>query len=71
MIFGMGTDEKMNSEIRVTIIATGFDTPGSLMDTEENYVDYLHEIQNEDEDGVFSPLDLPPFLRKYTRTKTG
>jgi len=71
MIFGMGTDEKMNSEIRVTIIATGFDTPGSLIETEENYVGYLNEVQNEEVDGIFSPLDLPPFLRKYTNAKSG
>ena len=71
MIFGMGTDEKMNSEIRVTIIATGFDTPGSLMDTEESYRGYLHEVENEEVAGEFSPLDLPPFLRKYTRANSG
>ena len=69
MIFGMGTDEKMNSEIRVTIIATGFDTPDSLHVIEEDYDEYVNGIDEQEAEGVFSPLDLPPFLRKYTRTK--
>ena len=69
MIFGMGTDEKMNSEIRVTIIATGFDTPDSLHVIEEDYDEYVNGIDEHEAEGVFSPLDLPPFLRKYTRTK--
>ena len=69
MIFGMGTDEKMNSEIRVTIIATGFDTPESLNVIEEDYEEYIQGIDEQEVEGVFSPLDLPPFLRKYTRTK--
>ena len=39
MIFGMGTDEKMNSEIRVTIIATGFETNESYIDMNDQSED--------------------------------
>ena len=65
MIFGMGTDEKMNSEIRVTIIATGFETNESYIDMNDQSEDIFKILDNEDE--IYAPIDLPPFLRKYVQ----
>ena len=64
MIFGMGTDEKMNSEIRVTIIATGFETNESYIDMNDTSEDIFKII---DEEQKYAPVDLPPFLRKYVQ----
>ena len=64
MIFGMGTDEKMNSEIRVTIIATGFETNESYIDMNDTSEDIFQII---DEEQKYAPVDLPPFLRKYVQ----
>ena len=64
MIFGMGTDEKMNSEIRVTIIATGFETNESYIDMNDQSEDIFKIL---DEEQKYAPVDLPPFLRKYVQ----
>ena len=65
MIFGMGTDEKMNSEIRVTIIATGFETNESYIDMNDQSEDIFKILDNKEE--IYAPIDLPPFLRKYVQ----
>ena len=65
MIFGMGTDEKMNSEIRVTIIATGFETNESYIDMNDQSEDIFKILDNKEE--IYAPIDLPPILRKYVQ----
>jgi cell division GTPase FtsZ len=64
MIFGMGTDEKMDSEIRVTIIATGFETNDSYIDMDDTSDEIFQII---DEEKKYAPIDLPPFLRRYVQ----
>ena len=64
IIFGMVTDLKMDDEVRVTIIATGFPTleNGSLRD--DVISDFLREALGEE-----SELDLPPFIRSSRRAR--
>ena len=60
IIFGMSTDPKMENEIKLTIIATGFPTTETLIrrDIEKTVVAAQRVEGNEDS------LDLPPFLRR-------
>jgi len=60
IIFGMVTDLKMENEIKLTIIATGFPT-GEVFSDHEDHVDRLLSEALNDEN---SNLDLPPFLRR-------
>ena len=64
IIFGMVTDLKMDDEVRVTIIATGFSTMegGSLRD--DVISDFLRQALGEE-----SELDLPPFIRAGRRAR--
>ncbi len=63
IIFGMATDLKMENEIKLTIIATGFEQPGDIKDTDEGYANMLLEAMASDT----GKLDLPPFLRRYSK----
>jgi len=65
IIFGMVTDLKMENEIKLTIIATGFPTSESFLERDDHYVEDLREALSENE----SALDLPPFLRRYSRVR--
>jgi cell division protein FtsZ len=67
IIFGMVTDLKMENEIKLTIIATGFPTTETLHEREEYIADMLSEALS----GDASELDLPPFLRRYTTRARG
>ena len=63
IIFGMGTDLKMENEIKMTIIATGFPTM-EMLDEQEDHIrrllkDALHDGETD--------LDLPPFLRRFAK----
>ena len=60
IIFGMTTDPKMEDEIKLTIIATGFQTTESLIqrDIEKTVIAAQRVEGNEDS------LDVPPFLRR-------
>ena len=60
IIFGMTTDAKMENEIKLTIIATGFPTTETLLERDmAKTVEAVSRIEtNEDS------LDLPPFLRR-------
>ena len=60
IIFGMTTDPKMESEIKLTIISTGFPTTETLIqrDIEKTVAAAQRVAGNEDS------LDLPPFLRR-------
>ena len=63
IIFGMGTDLKMENEIKMTIIATGFPTMEMLDEQEDHIRRLLKDALNEDE----TDLDLPPFLRRFAK----
>jgi cell division protein FtsZ len=66
IIFGMATDLKMENEIKLTIVATGFPTPETLQEREANISRMLESaLTNGDLD-----LDLPPFLRRIPKTRT-
>ena len=65
IIFGMVTDPKMEGEVKLTIVATGFPTPETLQEREEQISAMLEEALANDE----SDLDLPPFLRRYSKSK--
>lgn len=64
IIFGMVTDLKMENEIKLTIIATGFPANENLQEREDHIAHILRDaLANES-----SELDLPPFLRRYSRS---
>ena len=61
IIFGMVTDLKMENEVKITIIATGF--PGSEDITggsDQDANNLLLEALGDEES-----LDIPPFLRQH------
>jgi len=64
IIFGMTTDLKMENEVKLTIIATGFPTPDNIEDRESKMTDFLKEALGS---GGDVELDLPPFLRRYSK----
>jgi cell division protein FtsZ len=66
IIFGMVTDLKMENEIKLTIVATGFPTGDSYSDREDQVDRLLNEALNNDD----SDLDLPPFLRRFSRARS-
>ena len=63
IIFGMATDLKMENEIKLTIIATGFEQPGDIKETDDGYANMLLDAMASDT----GKLDLPPFLRRYSK----
>ena len=66
IIFGMATDLKMENEVKLTIVATGFPTPETLQEREANISRMLESaLTNGDSD-----LDLPPFLRRIPKAQT-
>ncbi len=65
IIFGMTTDLKMENELKITIIATGFPSGEGFGDKEDQVDRLLSEVLKSDE----SELDLPPFLRRYSRAR--
>ena len=67
IIFGMVTDLKMENEIKLTIIATGFQDGDVLSDRDDNVERLLSEALASGKEGE---LDLPPFLRRYSRVRT-
>ncbi len=66
IIFGMVTDLKMENEIKLTIIATGFPTDETFDEREAHIDRILEEALASGQDG---DLDLPPFLRRYSRAR--
>ena len=61
IIFGMVQDMKMEDEVKVTIIATGFPGADALIPAEEYLFSQLEMASvNGSED-----LDVPPFLRRH------
>ena len=65
IIFGMSTDLKMENEIKLTIIATGFPTSETLEEREDQITRMLQDALSEDE----AELDLPPFLRRFSKSR--
>ncbi len=65
IIFGMVTDPKMEGEVKLTIVATGFPTAETLQEREDQITAMLEDALANDE----SDLDLPPFLRRYSKSK--
>ena len=66
IIFGMATDLKMENEIKLTIIATGFPTSETLEEREDQITRMLQDALSDDE----AVLDLPPFLRRFSKSRT-
>ena len=60
IIFGMVNDPKMEDEVKVTIIATGFSSVESLLPREDSLFSQLEMNSANDSD----TLDVPPFLRR-------
>ena len=63
IIFGMTTDLKMENEIKLTVIATGFPTSETVQDRDDDLRDILDAAISSDE----TELDLPPFLRRIAK----
>jgi len=60
IIFGAVVDDKVDGELRITVIATGFDSG-------RKPADKLNETPDAIEDGVkalINDLDIPAFLRR-------
>ena len=74
IIFGMVTDTKMENEIKLTIIATGFASGELSYDRDEQLKHLLEEAlpQNGDSSNNipdFLRIDLPPVLRRHTKVR--
>ncbi len=67
IIFGMVTDLKMENEIKLTIIATGFPTKDTVNENEAQIDRILSEALASNDQ---SDLDLPPFLRQNSRARS-
>ena len=67
IIFGMGTSQKNDNEIKLTVVATGFPTPESLREREEDLIEMLESSAVGIGD---SDLDIPPFLRRLSKQRT-
>jgi len=63
IIFGMVTDQKMENEIKLTVIATGFPTSENIQEKGDD----LNEVLREALASGDSELDLPPFLRRISK----
>ena len=63
IIFGMVTDLKMENEIKLTVIATGFPTQENIHDRNDDLNEMLREALGGDD----AELDLPPFLRRLSK----
>ena len=65
IIFGMVTNPKMGDQVRITLIATGFEGSETIVDPNSGMQDLLNAALLADE----SELDLPPFLRRTARSR--
>ena len=63
IIFGMVTDLKMETSIKLTVIATGFPTTDTVMQDDRRLQDMLDDALT----GEGTELDLPPFLRRISK----
>jgi len=60
IIFGMVTDPKLENEVKLTVIATGFPSADASPEKDAEAVEELKKIIGDDE-----ALDIPPFLRHH------
>ena len=67
IIFGMSTSQKNDNEIKLTVVATGFPTPESLRERDEDLIEMLESSAVGIGD---SDLDIPPFLRRLSKQRT-
>ena len=58
IIFGVAHDPAMDSEVRITLIATGFASKIGMASQEDEVTQFLKDLKNEEE------LDVPSFLRR-------
>ncbi|CDF57837.1 cell division protein FtsZ [Thermobrachium celere] len=61
IIFGTALDESLGDEIRITVIATGFDKITEIKATPKNKEEVIEKVAVTIEDD--SDLDIPPFIR--------
>ena len=67
IFFGMSTDLKMEDEVKITIIATGFASDGEFTPKDEHISQLIMSaIVNEE-----AELDIPPFLRRSSNGARG
>ena len=64
IIFGMANDPKMENEVKLTVIATGFPTMENMRQKDAQIEDILTRVAlGQDE----AEIDLPPFLRRISK----
>lgn len=63
IIFGMVNDAKMENEVKLTVIATGFPTSDNMRQKEDQLKELLKDALGSDE----AEIDLPPFLRRISK----
>ena len=64
IIFGMANDPKMENEVKLTVIATGFPTSENMQQQDEQIKALLKDaLLSSDE----AEIDLPPFLRRISK----
>lgn len=63
IIFGMANDAKMENEVKLTVIATGFPTPDNMRQKEDQIKALLKDALGNDD----AEIDLPPFLRRISK----
>ena len=62
IIFGMTNDPKMENEIKLTVVATGFTSAEETIQAQEEMADQLGSMTSDD-------LDVPPFLRHHPQAR--
>ena len=62
IIFGMAHDPKMENEIKLTVVATGFTSAEETIRAQEEMADQLGTMSSDD-------LDVPPFLRHHPQAR--
>ena len=64
IFFGMVTDLKMDDEVKITIIATGFSSEETFVAKDEHISQLIMEAIHDE-----TELDIPPFLRRQNNSK--
>jgi len=64
IFFGMATDNTMEDDVKVTLIAAGFPSSEHLVNIRESELAQLMAASSSAERGEESDIDLPPFLRR-------
>ena len=64
IIFGMANDPKMENEVKLTVVATGFPTSENMLQQDEQIWDILNNALGNDE---VLDSDYPPFLRRISK----